>query len=817
MKNPGLQKDAMHAMVIMNAAITNIRLYPPSSALISNSIDKAYSAIQAILEKEDSLVFAEAEKNLLISGQPLSEKDQQQPQVIAFLELLLSFGIKTISFEKELERADLISFLEIVSRKPEDVEKEGGLQETLKKQKLSHITLDQKVYVAMDKDQQILAGLNIKDQEIVKYLMGDGTASDIDTEKIREMATNPEWITQVFQSGLKNVKKDAKGDNLTSQLSHTVGQMIHSLDNIAGSEDKEQIFQNIAGFIANMDDEALSTILTENVDDMLENDLFDDIVNQLDDNRFEVFASKIIGMSNRPVTDDGSANELLNRAYENMMHSDKGKRLGKSIKDKAGRAKKLKEKHVAHLKAGVSSILKGEKKAFEDKLVMQSLPTTVCQLFLKEKNKTAEAIIDKLCGELLVDKPDVRADVSQVLSRIGEKLGEKLSAYPAAENALEMINKGLAKADETKPSEIKDTTPSTDSTLKKIENKTAEEDGVKQHLKSVDELVGKNDSEAAVKLLFDLIVKYAKGKKFTQAEVLRQKLYDVDSMALTEIVRSGEIIEEEKSESIDQDHLDIWPALYDTLTKEEANALYYAMKEAVYDADKIIIKQGKLNSNLYFIMQGEVKIVYRQDDREMLLTRLGAGNIAGEDTFFSITVCTTSMISLTRVKLTYLEKNILTKWKDEFPAIESKLHNYCLSLEKTHDLLKKKGMDRRAQKRVNISGKATIQLLNASKKPIGKAFRGNLSDISVGGLSLFITTSKKETASLLIGRNLNVKFIIPGSEPQQKVDQNAVVIGVHYHLNNEYSIHMKFESKLSDKIIEDVENLKNPISPGRQT
>ena len=534
----------MHAMVIMNAAITNIRLYPPTSALISNSIDKAHSAIQPILEKEDSLVFAEAEKNLLISGQPLSEKDQQQPQVIAFLELLLNFGVKTISFEKGLERAELISFLEIASKKPEDVEKEGGLQETLKKQNLPHITLDQKVYVAMDKDQQILAGLNIKDQEIVKYLMGDDTASDIDTKKIREMATNPEWITQVFQTGLKNIKKGAKGDNLSSQLSHTFGQMIHSLGNIAGSEDKEQIFQNIAGSLSNMDDEALCTILTQNIDDMLGDGLFDNLVNQLDDNRFERLASKIKGMSNKPVTNDGSANELLNSAYENMMRSDKGKRLEKSIKEKVGREKELKEKHMAHLKMGVSSILKGKKDVFEDRLVMQSLPNTVYQLFLKEKNKTAEAIIDKLCGELLVDKPDIRADVSQVLSQISEKLGEKLSAYPAAENALEMINKGLAKADEIKPSEIKDTTPSTDSTLKKIE--TTEEDQLKQHLKSVDELVGKNDKEAAVKLLFDLTVKYARGKNFTQAEVLREKLYEVDSMALTEIVKSGEIIEEKK-------------------------------------------------------------------------------------------------------------------------------------------------------------------------------------------------------------------------------------------------------------------------------
>jgi len=63
----------------------------------------------------------------------------------------------------------------------------------------------------------------------------------------------------------------------------------------------------------------------------------------------------------------------------------------------------------------------------------------------------------------------------------------------------------------------------------------------------VDRYVAQNDTDAAVKLLYSLIVQYARGKNFSKAEALREKLFKVDAMALTEIVNAAEIIEKEKS------------------------------------------------------------------------------------------------------------------------------------------------------------------------------------------------------------------------------------------------------------------------------
>ena len=94
-----------------------------------------------------------------------------------------------------------------------------------------------------------------------------------------------------------------------------------------------------------------------------------------------------------------------------------------------------------------------------------------------------------------------------------------------------------------------------------------------------------------------------------------------------------------------------------------------------------------------------------------------------------------------------------------------------------------------------------IQLLGASGKLLGRAFKGELSDISIGGLSFVIRISKQETARLLLGRKMNIKFVIPSGSSKQKIDKNGTVIGVRAHPFDDYSIHIKFDSLLDKKLL----------------
>ena len=62
------------------------------------------------------------------------------------------------------------------------------------------------------------------------------------------------------------------------------------------------------------------------------------------------------------------------------------------------------------------------------------------------------------------------------------------------------------------------------------------------------QLAAGGDTEAAKNQLFDLIVASARKKDFFNAERLRERIYEIDPMALMEIIQANDIIEEEKSQ-----------------------------------------------------------------------------------------------------------------------------------------------------------------------------------------------------------------------------------------------------------------------------
>ena len=144
-----------------------------------------------------------------------------------------------------------------------------------------------------------------------------------------------------------------------------------------------------------------------------------------------------------------------------------------------------------------------------------------------------------------------------------------------------------------------------------------------EHEKLIEQYLQENNTEAAVQLLVNLIVKHAREKKFDRAESLRDRLFEVDAMALNEIVKTGEIIEAEKNSAINKYHLQIWADLYSNLTMEESNALYYGMKLQQNPANHMIFRQGEMRSRLYLVDEGELKMFYRQGDKAILLKTLG--------------------------------------------------------------------------------------------------------------------------------------------------------------------------------------------------
>lgn len=318
-------------------------------------------------------------------------------------------------------------------------------------------------------------------------------------------------------------------------------------------------------------------------------------------------------------------------------------------------------------------------------------------------------------------------------------------------------------------------------------------DPVTEQEKLIDQYLNEGNQDAAVQALFDLIVENARNHDFIKAGTLRDRLFEIAPMALNEISRSGDIIDEEKSQCIDENHRKIWAKLYSHFTTEEANELYFAMKEKLYHKGDIIFSVGDPDNDLYFLDSGEAKMVYVKENEETLKI-LERGDIAGEDTFFYTTASkTVSLIANSNVKLRTLDRKIQGRWNDNFPGLEQKLHEYCEKSGRVSEILLKKGMNRRRNKRLKINGKVAVELLQPSGAPTGKQFTGALCDISISGLSFTFKLSNNEVAHKILGAKVKTQLVVPNRGESVKIAQIGKIVGIGYYVLSDHSIHVRFD------------------------
>lgn len=302
------------------------------------------------------------------------------------------------------------------------------------------------------------------------------------------------------------------------------------------------------------------------------------------------------------------------------------------------------------------------------------------------------------------------------------------------------------------------------------------------------------DPQAAVKCFADLVAQHARAKNFPKAEALRERLMAVDDMALTEIIKTAEIIEAEKSNAIDQDHVNAFKALYDGLTEEETNALYFAKKPLALEAGEVLYRQGDVNTRLFFILHGHLKLYFSREGKDNLIATLEQGAIAGQDSFFGSTLCTTSLAVQSRAELQVIERQNVAAWKESVPALEAKLQQFCHKLD-VGQLVTKKGLERRMCRRIKVEGQVVAQVLDASQQPMGKPFRGDMADISNTGLSFYIKATDK-SARMLLGRSLHIKSVLEAGGKRQRIERTGVTVAVTPLFFGDFSIHIKFNRPL---------------------
>ncbi len=312
--------------------------------------------------------------------------------------------------------------------------------------------------------------------------------------------------------------------------------------------------------------------------------------------------------------------------------------------------------------------------------------------------------------------------------------------------------------------------------------------------------------EKAAEELLKLIERLAHARNFGRADRLRKWMIEVAPSMLTEIIRAAEIIEEEKTTSIDKGHIEIWSDLYDLLTTEEFATLYHYLKHKTLSHDQVIVNQGADQKSLFFINSGSIRLYYHQNGSDVLIKTLGKGSVLGAGAFFDATVWTVSASSVGHATVSILNLEDISSWADEYPALEPKLQDFCYKFEKVDDFFKKSSRDRREYERITVEGRLTAQLLDDKGQYTGAMPKGDLADISVGGISFTIRLSRKSNAKILLGRK--VRVMLPGAGEKEGTEAGVMgeVLAVRslQAVENEYSVHIRFEEVLQEGLLKKI-------------
>lgn len=309
---------------------------------------------------------------------------------------------------------------------------------------------------------------------------------------------------------------------------------------------------------------------------------------------------------------------------------------------------------------------------------------------------------------------------------------------------------------------------------------------------------GKNKAEV-VKGLCAEITSLAKAKKFKEAEAAREKLMEISPTSLTESIQMAGIIEEEKTLGLDKDHLATWDSLYKDLDEEETNCLFYSLKPVVVPPKKKILTQGKLNTRLYFIDKGTVSIVHRfKNGENKIVAQLGRGDMLGEYTFITISVCSASVVTNSEVTLRYLESEATDTWHSDQPSLFRKLTRYCTMYGQIKAIETRQKKEEEGAETFNIDGVVTAFPLNKDGQKSESYFKGGLTEITTGGCFFEIRSSKRKTARALLMRNLSMTLALDRSDNGPVLEAVGKVVRVTFHMHNDYTVCVEFKNPFTE-------------------
>jgi len=128
-----LLSDFIFELTISRRCVTS---YPKGHPLIQASMKRVMNLLGQLLEYRKEIALGVARNSLIFEQKLL---DQKNPVYRDYAKILFSHGIAALTFERNLEKEELLQFNEILSRTRDNVRENGGILQTTSDAGIRHL------------------------------------------------------------------------------------------------------------------------------------------------------------------------------------------------------------------------------------------------------------------------------------------------------------------------------------------------------------------------------------------------------------------------------------------------------------------------------------------------------------------------------------------------------------------------------------------------------------------------------------------------------------------------------------------------------
>lgn len=251
----------------MNGAIKKSLVYSPSHPMSTEARAEMYVLLRRYLEANEMLKFGVTRDSIIVEG---SEYGMAAGGFYLGLAAHLhDRQVTSIAIYPPVQNFELDAFFDIMALDPNETRRQGGIEDLLEKQNVQNITAKRLAVEAMA--DEMLDDLDLSGEsddsmhaEEVFTVLKEGEISPNESGKIiLRMKKNPMETAKLFVQ-LSDIAATDEGDPSLEGRAAYVADAIEKIASVAGTgegEDKETVFENIAGALNSLSDDFKSPIM----------------------------------------------------------------------------------------------------------------------------------------------------------------------------------------------------------------------------------------------------------------------------------------------------------------------------------------------------------------------------------------------------------------------------------------------------------------------------------------------------------------------------------------------------------------------------